>query len=201
MHLIFDLDGTLIDSRSGIVGSLDYATQKVLGEKFDLCESKIGPPISEMIGDIFPSLGLSQTSEIIDMFRFHYDSEGWKGYSTYPHVMDTLDVLSSKKYTFSIATNKPLIPANKILKDAHMSSLFKQVLCFDRKLYKSKSSMVGELVEFSKSDCIMIGDSYDDFKAANDNGIEFVQCEYGYGKINSNVDKKIDCFHRLLEKI
>ncbi len=45
MHLIFDLDGTLIDSRAGIVDSLKFATYEVLGTKINSNLLRIGPPI------------------------------------------------------------------------------------------------------------------------------------------------------------
>ena len=45
MHLIFDLDGTLIDNRAGIVDSLKFATYEILGTKINSNFLRIGPPI------------------------------------------------------------------------------------------------------------------------------------------------------------
>lgn len=200
MNLIFDLDGTLIDSRSGIVRSLLFATSKTLGKSFDAELLQIGPPIKIMIEQVFPGTSDKIVEETVEYFREHYDSIGWSFYNPYPKVREVLEILREQNILF-IATNKPKEPTKKILNDMGVAHLFKEVVCYDEYLYKNKTDMVRSLKEKSDALCEMIGDSNDDLFAAYDNSIDFIECTYGYGSIefNNSIDRvKIKKFEDLL---
>jgi len=200
MHLIFDLDGTLIDSRHGIVESLSYATSKVLNKNFNSDLLQIGPPINIMIGEVFPDIPISKVEEIVKVFRSHYDSIGWMGFVAYPNVREILKILKEDNI-LSVATNKPKKPTKKILHDMGIAHLFKEIFCYDEHLYKNKTDMVRSLKEKNNALCKMIGDSNDDLFAAYDNSIEFIECTYGYGSIEllNSIDRvKIKKFEDLL---
>ena len=200
MNLIFDLDGTLIDSRPGIVESLLFATSKTLGRGLNTDLLKIGPPIKVMIKQVFPGTSDKMIKEIVECFREHYDSIGWSIYNVYPKVKDVLEILREKNILF-IATNKPKKPTKKILHDMGIAHLFKEIFCYDEHLYKNKTDMVRSLKEKNNALCKMIGDSNDDLFAAYDNSIEFIECTYGYGSIEllNSIDRvKIKKFEDLL---
>ena len=184
MNLIFDLDGTLIDSRSGIVESLSFATSKTLGKGFDADLLKIGPPINIMIEQVFPGASDRTVEKAVECFRKHYDSIGWGIYNTYPKVKDVLEILDEKNILF-IATNKPKKPTKKILQDMGVLHLFEEIICYDKNRYQDKTDMVRSIKGKSNVLHKMIGDSNDDFYAAYDNSIDFIECVYGYGSIES----------------
>lgn len=184
MNLIFDLDGTLIDSRPGIVESLSFATSKTLGKGFDADLLKIGPPINIMIEQVFPGASDRTVEKAVECFRKHYDSIGWGIYNTYPKVKDVLEILDEKNILF-IATNKPKKPTKKILQDMGVLHLFEEIICYDKNRYQDKADMVRSIKGKSNVLHKMIGDSNDDFYAAYDNSIDFIECVYGYGSIES----------------
>ena len=184
MNLIFDLDGTLIDSRPGIVESLLFATSKTLGKGFDADLLKIGPPINVMIGQAFPGVSDRMIEKVVEYFRRHYDSIGWGIYNTYPKVKDVLEILEEKNTLF-IATNKPKKPTKKILQHMGVLHLFEKIVCYDKNRYQDKTDMVRSIKEKSSVLHKMIGDSNDDFYAAYNNSIDFIECMYGYGSIES----------------
>jgi len=184
MNLIFDLDGTLIDSRPGIVESLSFATSKTLGKGFDADLLKIGPPINIMIEQVFPGASDRTVEKAVECFRKHYDSIGWGIYNTYPKVKDVLEILDEKNILF-IATNKPKKPTKKILQDMGVLHLFEEIICYDKNRYQDKTDMVRSIKGKSNVLHKMIGDSNDDFYAAYDNSIDFIECVYGYGSIES----------------
>lgn len=203
MHLIFDLDGTIIDSRPGIVDSLSHATKLFLGNEHNFTLSHIGPPINVMIENTFPDISKSKVSEVVGGFREHYDSVGWKGFTLYPGVYGTLSALS-KNHSMSIATNKPSKPTNKILLESGVAHFFENILCYGMGNYKNKSEMVFELSDINEDISIMIGDSTDDCLAAQNNKIRFIHCAYGYGEIEPNNmanNEKIFNFSEILEVV
>ena len=86
-----------------------------------------------------------------------------------------------------IATNKPKKPTLQILKRIKIFNLFDEVSCFDSNKFSNKSDLVSKLVINNRHNYFMVGDSKDDMEAAQDNKIDFVYCNYGYGKT--------DCFN------
>ncbi|WP_024850567.1 HAD family hydrolase [Hydrogenovibrio kuenenii] len=200
MHIIFDLDGTLIDSRQGILNTLDVVSQKVIGSKFQCNVSQIGPPIAEMLKLFFPDVSGKDMNLALTEFRGHYDSQGWSEYKLYDDIKSVLNKLKKKGYKLSVATNKPKIPTCKILKDAGIEKMFENILCFDADKYLSKSSMVTEIICAGRDSYVMVGDSYDDGKAAKENGIKFVYCSYGFG-LAEDYAARIQSFSELLEVV
>jgi phosphoglycolate phosphatase len=198
MNLIFDLDGTLIDSRQGIVESLLFATSKTLGKSFNIDLLQIGPPIKAMIKQVFPGTSDKIVEEIVEHYREHYDSIGWSIYNVYPNVKDVLETLKEQNILF-IATNKPKKPTKKILQHMGVAHLFKGIVCHGEKMCHNKTDMVRSLKEESDVLYKMIGDSNDDLYAAYDNSIDFIECTYGYGSIENSIDRvKIKKFEDLL---
>jgi len=185
MHLIFDLDGTLIDSRAGIEKSLLFSLSKSFKTDMSLSSLQIGPPINDMIKQLLPDLSSKKNQEILKIFRAHYDSEGWSLYTAYPEAKNILKILK-EKHTLFIATNKPKIPTERILKHMGVFDLFDKILCYGEERFENKASMVRYVQKLYGEDvCLMIGDSNDDYLAARSNSIDFIQCSYGYGSIES----------------
>ena len=182
MLLIFDLDGTLVDSKAGILSSLSQALFKITGEKKVISKLPIGPPISEMTKKILPDATPEIIAAVVAQFRSEYDERGWKEYCLYPTVQETLAKLS-QTHTLSIATNKPEKPTEKILKNSGLKPFFRDVFCHGSTNFTDKKEMLRLLVTQSSQTAIMIGDSLDDLAAAKYNDIPFIYCSYGYGVI------------------
>lgn len=201
MNLIFDLDGTLIDSRPGIIESIRYATLSILKVDINIDKIRIGPPINIMIKELFPDISEHNMERMLTNFRHHYDTKGWKNFSVYPKVIKTLTELNEKNHLF-IATNKPEKPTLKILNKMNILCLFEKVFCFSSKRYSNKSDMLSAIKSNSIYNYLMIGDSKDDFVAAFNNNIEFIYCSYGYGFIDKskiNVKQEIEKFEDLIK--
>lgn len=179
-HLIFDLDGTLIDSAESIFSALLFACEKVDGTSFAQERLTVGPPIKEMINEVASHYSEKQISMAIDLFRESYDNTSWKKFNTYPSVISDLKHFQKLGFKLSIVTNKPLKPTNKILTELGISNLFENIACFNSKVHASKTEVLGGVLELNEQ-AIMIGDTTADFKAANENNIDFCYCIYGYG--------------------
>lgn len=186
-NLLFDLDGTLVDSGVGIIGSLKETIGNVLPYiDVDGLDFKIGPPIREILKTALGSVTDSQLTLLESRFRASYDRRGWKLSSLYPGVDKTLSVLLERGISMYVITNKPITPTIQILSMLRLANYFTHVLSRDsRKPYfANKTDMIRFLIAKHKIKCksaYVVGDSEEDRKAATECGIRFIGIEYGYG--------------------
>ena len=183
--LIFDLDGTLLDSKAGILSSLEYALKRNAPEFLPfLDQSIIGPPIRKILE------GFVTNPQIVSMlskeFRSHYDSYGYLETSLFEGVFDGLKKIS--KSPLYISTNKPEKVTSKVLSKLEIDFFFNEVVSIDSQSFASKSDIVRRIKNNNSSKkIVVIGDSLDDYSSAMDNGCDFIFCAYGYGDYPVNI--------------
>ena len=190
--LIFDLDGTLVNSKEGIVFSFKHAFEKVFGYVPNFSIDKlIGPPLNDILKQ-FITPTLIEEKAFLSCFKKHYDARGFKKTYLYNGVIDKLDSLRIKHRLF-IATNKREKPTLKILKFLKLNNYFELVICSDSNgINQKKHQMINSIINFSKlerNNYYLIGDTVHDLNAANNSKIKFIFASYGYGKI---IDKKLN---------
>ncbi len=132
MSFIFDLDGTLIDTRPGILYSLQQAIQQALPE-VDITglDFKIGPPVREMFSRTLKPISETELDSLETAFRASYDTSGWEMSKVYPGVVETLDYLYNLERFLFIATNKPRDVTNRILSHLGLLPFFEEIVCPD----------------------------------------------------------------------
>ena len=191
-NLLFDLDGTIIDSLPGIQYASESAIKAVLpGYPIPDLKPLIGPPIREIFSNLYKNLPPEIINNLLNQFRQKYDSEGCIKAKAYPGVKETLSIIWEKGINFFIITNKPSMPTKKILCYLKLESYFKKVVCPDIKTppFKDKADMIAYLLSSENLDpqfTLFIGDSEDDRKAAINCGLQFVAAAYGYGAIRTH---------------
>ena len=90
-NIIFDLDGTLVDSLPGIEYASQRAVDTVCPERGSLKLRRfIGPPISDIFLRIFPDVAGNELEDLIQEFRKAYDNGGWQKTVLFDGVKDTL---------------------------------------------------------------------------------------------------------------
>jgi phosphoglycolate phosphatase len=184
--IIFDLDGTLIDSLPGIQCSAREALRTVRPD----CELPdlrryIGPPIGEMFQRVMGDLTPDDLRAVVAVFRRSYDSHGWKNTSLFPGINLVLHDLRRLGIRLFVASNKPSSVAERILEALDLRSCFSAVCCRDSRTppYSSKSEAVGCLIDthaLNPGAVWMVGDGHDDYRAAQSNGLRFILAAYGY---------------------
>ena len=184
--IIFDLDGTLIDSSEGILEGLS----KAFSETGVLCvksidSSLIGPSLQETLEFLCPSASKETLTQLFHSFKAHYDTVGWQQSSPYPGVADMLHALADAEIPLHIATNKRQHPTLQILEALDWTGLFDQVLSLDsfNPPLPSKAAILTQLlteINLSATDCLYIGDRFDDYKAAQEIGISFALATWGF---------------------
>jgi len=186
-NILFDLDGTLIDSAPGIVESFSFAYNKIYGvDCIEDIKSLIGPPIKEVLFSVNGETNTIVINEFVEAFKLHYDTEGFKKSQLFENVSKILKILYKQKLGLYIATNKRKWPTNLILDYLDLNQYFKGVYCPDsfEFVFENKTKLVQNLLTsftLVKSESLFVGDTSHDGIAAIANGLDFALVDYGYG--------------------
>lgn len=191
LNVVFDLDGTLIDSCPGIEAALSAAFIAA-GRVMPAADLRaiIGPPIRTIATRVEPALTEVELVQIERTFRTTYDGDGWRKTILFEGVAETLQGLHLRGYKMFIVTNKPRIPTEKVLTHLGLTHLFQRVITRDGRIpgYGSKVEMLTELLQqqlLEPQSTIMVGDTREDEEAALANSLSFIYAAYGYGSIHA----------------
>lgn len=189
-NIIFDLDGTLIDSAPGIIESFRNAFHKIYNEDCTQnITALIGPPIDQVLKSINNESNVEIINSFVEEFKSHYDIVGYKKVMLYNSVREVLEILSANKLNLFIATNKREKPTKQILEYLSINKYFHGIVCPDsfEVKFNNKTDLVADLLMRHKLDCnltLLVGDTTHDCIAAYQNNLDFAFVEYGYGKSN-----------------
>lgn len=184
--IIFDLDGTLVDSSPGILASLSSAFHETgLKPSRPLTAALIGPPLRDTLVDLCECDEQAPLEQLIDSFKAHYDNIGYLQTHPFSGINDMLHALADKGIPMHIATNKRSVPTEKILRTLGWTTLFNQVLSPDSftPSLTSKALMLAQLLcdaELNPQHCLYVGDRIDDYHAAQENSLAFGLAEWGF---------------------
>lgn len=182
--VLFDLDGTVIDSADGIIWSFE-ATLRDFGRTADraLLGTLIGPPLD----DSFTRLGFApdQLTEVLARYRNHYGREGVTRCHLYDGVVQLLDTIHSFGVPMAIATAKRVDFAQRIVDELGLGPYFPVVAgaSLDGRL-TSKDVIVSEAISKLPTGVTagwMIGDRRFDILAARSFDLISIGVRWGYG--------------------
>ena len=191
--IIFDLDGTLIDSVPDLANSVNFMLSKLGKKRFseDVIRFWVGNG-----ADVLVKRALSGSVEIdenIDeeyfknaknIFMKHYNENLSNKTYLYPNVKKTLQTLKNQNYKLAIVTNKPYKFVEPILKKLEIYDYFKYYLggdSLDEKKPSPKPLLeVCKYFDVEVKSAIMVGDSKNDILSANRAGMDSIAVTYGY---------------------
>ncbi|MDR1690011.1 MAG: HAD hydrolase-like protein [Clostridiales bacterium] len=187
-YLLFDLDGTLTDSKPGIISSIKYGLTEcgITPPDDATLETFIGPPIWDSLVRVYKH-SREQADKVVAKYREHYTTKGMFDNSVYEGIEDLLAQALKKEKTLIVATSKPLVFAETILEYLGIKRYFKYVYGGDLEgKLSSKEDVVKCVLQGARidnlSEAVMIGDTKYDMYGASFNGIGSVGVTYGYGK-------------------
>lgn len=182
--IIFDLDGTLIDTSKDITNALNYALKAYSIKELTVKETVkiIGEGTTRLIEKIIGDEKLKMRDEIIKRFIEYY-SEHLADYSReYPHVRETLEQMNG--YKKAIISNKRESLSSELLEKLDLFKYFNLVIGSDTTSEKKPSPLpifhVMEKLNTNKNESMIVGDSNYDIEAGKKAGIKTVAVTYGY---------------------
>lgn len=183
--VIFDVDGTLLDTSEGVLSSVKYTIERF---GFDMPDDKqlrtfIGPPIQRSFANTF---GLSGDiiQEMTAVYRDRYKGDDLIKAVPYEGIYDCFDSLESNGIKTAIATYKRDDYAQRIMKHFHFDDHTKIIHGADDKNKLSKSDIIEICINESgipKEKVLMVGDTDNDAIGAEGIGVDFLAVTFGFG--------------------
>jgi phosphoglycolate phosphatase len=188
-HIIFDLDGTLIDSFPGIEEAARAACARVLPERaIPDFRWFIGPPIREIFCQALAEPRAAVLDALVTAFREVYDGGAWRRTVLYPGGREALAALQAAGCRCFVLTNKPSHATARILDHLGISGCFAEVVAPGgaRGFSGTKIEALLDLKarqQLTPGATLLIGDSVDDAEAAAAGGFHFAAVLFGYGRL------------------
>ena len=204
--IIFDFDGTLVDSEKAIYECFQSITKRIAPERGNFAKNiLIGPPLRDTASEILGPKHQDQLNKFVNLFIEMHDEKAIKHTKPYPDVINVLHALNKDNIIMAIATNKRQIPSIKLIDHFGWKDYFKFIECSDsQKQIRNKDQMIQDIINQDKSFCeaYFIGDTVNDGLSANLSQLPFIKACYGYGGnqdwSNVSIIKKIDNLHEIL---
>jgi phosphoglycolate phosphatase len=203
--LVFDWDGTLINSEANIVGCMKAAMSDLQLPLLSDGEIKniIGLGLTEALTTLYPDIDNNIATQLTDRYRFHFltsePSEPFQG------VTETLARLNEAEYFMAVATGKGRRGLDKALSATGYGALFNASRCADETRSKPHPQMLYEILDFvgvEAENALMIGDTEYDINMANNAGMDSIAVTYGVHErerlAQCNPTTFIDSFAELL---
>ncbi|MHB1374526.1 MAG: HAD family hydrolase [Thauera sp.] len=188
-HVLFDLDGTLIDSAPAILASYrDAFAAAGLEPVIPIDAGIVGPPLLETLEMLAGTTDAGVVDRLAVGFKASYDSTGYRQTAAYAGVGDMLQRLADAGCSLSIATNKRLLPTRLILDHLGWSSHFAAVYALDlfEPRLPHKAAMIARLMQdrgIAPEQAVYVGDRSEDGESADANGLPFIAATWGYGSL------------------
>jgi len=184
--VIFDLDGTLLDTSEGILRSVKYTVEQ-LGFPLpapEVLRTFIGPPIQDSLRRAY-DLTREEAAEAAEIFRNRYKDHDLLYASVYPGIPELLGKLRAEGLKTAVATYKRQDYTGKLLAGFGLDTLVDAVCGsdFEGKLTKSDiiDNAVLETRSADRTRIIMVGDSDNDLIGAKKAGLRFAGVTWGFG--------------------
>jgi len=191
--IIFDLDGTLIDSSPDLALAINHMLISIGRKPFSLDEIHhwVGNGAQTLVkralsgsADISSKIDEKEFEEALDIFLNFYAKNLAVKTITYPNVLSTLKQLKEHGYRLTIVTNKPFDFVAPILKELKLQEYFEFHLGGDSLKEKKPNPTpllyICEKFNVTVNESVMIGDSKNDILAAKACNMQSIGLTYGY---------------------
>jgi phosphoglycolate phosphatase len=192
--LVFDLDGTLIDSAPGILRAFGAALHgRGIQPALALRPEIVGPPLRETLKLLAPRADAAEIDALAEAFKLAYDSSGLFESRVFDGVAAMLAELAAAGTRMFIVTNKRIAPTRAIVAHLGWSGYFEALYALDAFAppLPDKAATLDRLLrdfDLARAAAIYVGDRREDGLAAQANGVRFVHARWGYGTPATELD-------------
>jgi len=181
--IVFDWDGTLMDSTAAIVSSIQSAAKDLSLPVPDRKTASfvIGLGLQEAIEMVMPNLDPTYYPKMVERYRHYYLKQD-RQLTLFDGVREMLADLSQRGYTLAVATGKSRMGLNRSLQESKLALFFQATRCADETHSKPHPAMLQELTSelgHSMNRTVMIGDTTHDLQMAINAGAAGVAVRYG----------------------
>jgi phosphoglycolate phosphatase len=183
--VVFDLDGTLIDSAPDIAAVLNrvLAAEGLAPLSLDEVRGMIGDGAKQLLERGFAARGAGAEPRHLAAFIADYQANPVRETVCYPGMAELLATLRGQGRQLGLCTNKPFGPTTRILDELGLTAYFAAIIGGDSTPYKKPDPrhLAATLAEMEVASGIMVGDHPNDLEAAAGLGQEAIFVNWGYG--------------------
>lgn len=182
--LVFDWDGTLMDSVARIVASLRASITDLdwAHREDDALRNIIGLGLQEAARSLYPDISAADYQRFVERYRHHFMFADPTPSELFPGAADTLRELERRGYLLAVATGKGRQGLNKVLRETGLQPLFHATRCADETTSKPHPQMLLEIMDelgVAATSTLMIGDTEYDLEMARNAGTPSLAVNYG----------------------
>lgn len=185
-YILFDLDGTLVNTKEGIIKSVYYALDglHITEDEPEKLECFIGPPLIDSFREFY-QLNDRAAAEAVKLFRQRYDRKGVFECKPYDGIIEMTAKLREAGKHLGVATSKIQYSAEQILEMYKLKDAFKVIVgaTLDSSLVIKADvirTVLAEMGAFEADKVIMVGDRKHDVIGAKECGLECIGVRYGF---------------------
>lgn len=185
--LIFDLDGTLVDSLPGIAASLNRAltAHGLPGHSHEAVRSFIGNGVRTLVGrSVQAGAGQDLVESLLRFFKADYELSWPEGTSAYPGIYNMLEILAHREFRLSVLSNKTheftVSMVRAIFPDTPFTTVLGQRDGIPHKPDPAGAIQIAAAFNTTPEDCVVIGDSTMDIETAANAGMRVIAVGWGY---------------------
>ncbi len=172
--ILFDLDGTLVDSGAEIEACMLHAWSFISKEPFPRERFRIGPPLRTTALALAPDASEETIDVFLTAFKSKYDASDYSTTQPFPGIVELLDEAKTRGLRLGVATNKRRKPTEAILK-RWLEARFEVVLCGDDGIPDK-----AEAIRRTPEAVALVGDTAADVEAARAAGVRAIAVTWGY---------------------
>lgn len=181
--LVFDWDGTVVDSAGHIAGSIQAAARDIglTAPSDQRARHIIGLGLADSMAYLFPELPRADYPLLVERYRFHYLAGGDK-VMLFEGAFDGIQGFRAAGFSLAVATGKSRQGLDRALQESGLGPLFHASRCADEGLPKPHPDMLLYLIDTLGVDAqrtLMVGDTTHDLEMARAAGVPAVAVAYG----------------------
>lgn len=202
MNLLFDMDGTLLESGNAVEDGIRYTLSRFnidISKSADLSEY-VGPPLIEIFQSLLQNPNDQDVADALDIYRKRYRDKGFGLTAKYEGIEQVLDRAKYCNHKIYLATSKSLSLAHELLVHQGIIGYFDGVYGAEPSgLRSDKESLIAFIIKgrnMNRKDTVMLGDRKHDIHGAIHNNIKSIGVLWGYGSKDELVKAGADYLAR-----